>query len=155
MKILPIVKLQPKYARFCLFETIAINGVGCGTLIFQDQLRNTCPYPGLYEFWFHPPIPTTESEYLMTYMIAAWLATAGVLQAFINFDDEVPKRTKQIALYSFALCDVSWIVLMIKYTFLFSLYHIFGSCYTILQRFYFLCNQDELFSEGNVTIIPL
>jgi hypothetical protein len=63
MKILrPIVRLTPKYAAFCTFETLAINGVGCGTLVFQDQLSYICPYPGLYEYWFSSHIPDTSVE---------------------------------------------------------------------------------------------
>ena len=47
MKTVPITRLTPKYNAFCMFETFAINGVGCGTLVFQDQLSETCTYPGL------------------------------------------------------------------------------------------------------------
>ncbi len=127
-------RLTPRYNAFCAFETLAINGVGCGTLVFQDQLSASCPYPGLYEFWFAPPIPTSDVEHLMCYMIAAWLAVAGALQFGINFDTGVPLRTKMLALYSFALCDLAWIVLMVCYTPYFSVYHIVGSIFTIYQR---------------------
>ena len=130
----PIVRLTPQYASFCAFETLAINGVGCGTLVFQDQLAASCPYPGLYEYWFAPPLPVTSVEHLMCYMIAGWLAVAGILQFGINFDDAVPERTKRIALYSFALCDILWIWLMIDFTQYFSVYHIVGSVFTIYQR---------------------
>ena len=131
---LPTVRLTRQYAAFCAFETLAINGVGCGTLVFQDQLSAACPYPGLYEFWFAPPIPTNNVEHLMCYMIASWLAVAGILQGSINFDDTVPKRTKRTALYSFALCDIVWIWLVIHYLQCFSVYHIVGSAFTIHQR---------------------
>lgn len=131
-KVLP--RLTPQYSRFCAFETVAINGVGCGTLVFQDHLSASCPYPGLYEFWFAPPIPLSSTEHLMCFMIASWLAVAGVLQAAINFDPAVPLRTKKLALYSFAACDVAWVALMICYTPCFSIYHIVGSAFTIYQR---------------------
>ena len=135
MKILrPIVRLTPKYAAFCAFETLAINGVGCGTLVFQDQLSSICPYPGLYEYWFSSHIPVTSVEYLMCYMIAGWLGVAGLLQWGINFDENVPIRTKELALYSFAACDLIWIVLMVYYSSYFSIYHIVGSAFTIYQR---------------------
>ena len=147
----PIVRLRPGYARFCAFETCAINGVGCTSLVFQTQLRDVCPYPGLYEYWFSPPIPATDTEFLMTFMIAGWLAVAGVLQAAINFDECVPVRTKWTAVVCFAACDVAWIALMIKYTALFSAYHIVGSVYTIGQRAYFLAHPDELFWHGNLS----
>ena len=137
MKVLPTLtptKLTPQYKGFCVFETVAINGVGCGTLVFQESLSEICPYPGLYEFWFSPPIPTSDVEHLMCYMIAAWLFVAGVLQCGINFDVAVPRRTKQLALYSFALCDAAWLVLMVHYTMYFSAYHLVGSAVTIWQR---------------------
>ena len=130
----PIVRLSPQYASFCAFETLAINGVGCGTLVFQDQLAAACPYPGFYEFWFAPPIPSNEVEHLMCYMIAGWLAVAGILQCGINFDDAVPERTKRIALYSFALCDLLWVWLMLDFSAYLSIYHIVGSAFTIYQR---------------------
>lgn len=143
MKILrPIVRLTPNYAKFCVFETIAINGVGCSSLIFQEQLKNVCPYPGLYEYWFSPHIMFTNVEYLMCYMIAGWLGVAGILQWAINFDDNVPIRTKRIALYSFAACDLVWIVLMLYYTSYFSIYHIAGSAITIYQRTKFWMPSD-------------
>ena len=123
-----------KSSAFCAFETIGINGIGCGTLVFQDQLSAACPYPGLYEFWFAPPVPASSVEHLMCYMIAAWLAVAGVLQASINFDPRVPRRTKLCALYSFAMCDIAWVALMLLYTSNFSIYHIAGSALTIFQR---------------------
>lgn len=135
MKVLPsISRLTPQYRAFCVFETFAINGVGCSTLVLHDQLAAVCPYPGLYEFWFAPPVPVNDVEHLMSYMIASWLAVAGVLQFSINFDTTVPLRTKQITLYSFAACDLAWIVLMIAYTKLFSVYHIIGCAFTIYQR---------------------
>ena len=130
----PMVRLTPQYAAFCAFETLAINGVGCGSLVFQDELSAMCPYPGLYEFWFAPPIPASDIEHLMCYMIAAWLAVAGVLQGSVNFDPSVPRRTKLCALYCFALCDAVWVVLMVMYTSYFSVYHIVGSAFTIYQR---------------------
>ena len=128
------VRLTPRYSTFCAFETIAINGIGCSTLVFQEQLRASCPIPQLYEFWFSPPIPSGEVEHLMTLMIASWLAVAGILQAAINFDDEVPARTKFAALYSFAACDMAWILLMVYFAHYFSIYHIVGSIFTIYQR---------------------
>ena len=142
------VLLNPQYKKFCMFESIAINGVGCTSLVFQDTLRENTNYPGLYEYWFTPPIPQTESEYLMAFMIAAWLTTAGLLQAFINFDPLVPKRTKLAALYSFFLCDWLWIILMIKYTELFSIYHIVGSMYTIAIRTKFIVSPHLLFQNS-------
>lgn len=151
MKVIPIVRLHPRYARFCVFETAAINGVGCTTLVFQDQLRESCPYPGLYDYWFSGAVPATETEHLMSFMIAAWLATAGLLQAVINFDERVPLRTKMVALFGFALCDAWWIVLMTRYTALFSAYHIVGSIYTILQRFTFVLRPNDAFILGNYT----
>ena len=135
MKLLrPLVRLTPKYSAFCAFETVAINGVGCGTLVFQEKLSSICPYPGLYEYWFSPNIDITSVEHLMCYMIAGWLGVAGLLQWGINFDDNVPIRTKQIALYSFAACDLIWIFLMLNYISYFSIYHIVGSAFTIYQR---------------------
>ena len=128
------VRLTPSYSAFCTFETVAINGVGCGSLVLQDQLAASCPYPGLYEFWFAPPIPISELDHLMCFMIAGWLFVAGVLQGVINFDEKVPIRTKLTALYAFAGCDVAWIVLMVVYTKYFSIYHIVGSVFTIYQR---------------------
>ena len=148
----PLVRLTPNYAAFCAFETVAINGVGCGTLVFQDQLREIAPDPRLYEFWFAPPIPATEGEHLMCYMIAAWLAVAGVLQCSINFDDAVPRRTKRVALYSFAACDLAWIWLMAAYAPYFSIYHIVGSVYTIAQRARFWRPGGEpIFVNNNYT----
>ena len=132
--LLSMTRLTPQYRTFCAFETFAINGVGCGSLVFHDQLASACSHPGWYEFWFAPPIPMNDTEQLMCYMIASWLALAGVLQCCINFDTSVPLRTKQIALYSFAACDLVWVVLMIAYTQLFSVYHIVGSAFTIFQR---------------------
>lgn len=141
-----MVRLTPRYNAFCAFETAAINGVGCSTLIFQDQLRASCPIPQLYEFWFTPPIPYGEVEHLMSFMIAAWLA---VLQAGINFDQQVPLRTKLVALYSFAACDLVWIILMIYYTPYFSAYHIVGSIFTIYQRAQFwLPGGEEAFMKA-------
>lgn len=145
MKIL----LTPKYKNFCVFESIAINGVGCTSLVFQDTLRDKIPYPGLYEYWFHTPIPHTDTEFLMSFMIAAWLATAGSLQAFINFDPLVPSKTKYAALYTFFLCDLIWIYLMIEYTNLFSLYHIIGSAYTICARSQFVFKPRTILEQTN------
>ena len=130
----PLVRLSPQYRTFCAFETLAINGVGCGTLVFQDQLATACPHAGLYEFWFAPPIPVSDAEHLMCYMIAAWLAVAGTLQCSINFDDTVPKHTKLVALYAFVLCDAAWVALMVSFASYFSMYHIIGSAFTICQR---------------------
>ena len=151
MKIVrPLTHLTPKYSAFCAFESLAINGIGCGSLVFQDQLSAACPYPGLYEFWFSQHIPATSTEHLMCYMIASWLFVAGVLQGAINFDVHVPYRTKLIALYSFALCDMAWIFLMIYYTPLFSLYHIVGSAFTIRQRAKFwIPNREIAFIRKN------
>lgn len=129
-----LTRLTPRYGAFCAFETVAINGVGCTTLVFQEQLSAACPYPGLYEYWFAPPLPTTSAEHLMCYMIAAWLAVAGALQCGINFDPAVPRRTKRLALYAFALCDAAWLVLMVGYASSFSAYHLVGSAFTIYQR---------------------
>ena len=147
----PVVRLTPNYAAFCAFETLAINGIGCTSLVFQDQLKSICPYPGLYEYWFSPHIPITDVEHLMCYMIAGWLGVAGVLQWGINFDDNVPIRTKKIALYSFAACDLIWIALMLYYTSYFSVYHIAGSAITIYQRAQFWIpsseKQDAFISE--------
>ena len=143
--------LSPKYKNFCLFESVAINGVGCTSLIFQDFLRDNIAYPGLYEFWFNPPIPQTETEYLMTFMIASWLATAGSLQAFINFDNLVPKKTKLASLYTFFICDLIWIYLMLEYTKYFSIYHIIGSIYTIFTRGQFVINPDTIFMNSTLT----
>ncbi len=70
----------------------------------------------------------------MCYMIAGWLAVAGVLQSVINFDEQVPKRTKLAALYAFAGCDLAWIALMLFYTKYFSVYHLVGSAFTIYRR---------------------
>lgn len=144
----PLTRLTPGYGAFCAFETVAINGVGCATLLFQDQLEAACPFPALYEFWFAPPVPVTAPEHLMCYMIAAWLAVAGTLQCSINFDDAVPRRTKLVALYSFAACDAAWIALMLLFTPLFSPYHIAGSAFTIWQRARFwVPGGDALFLE--------
>ena len=132
----PLMKLSPQYQyrAFCAFETVAINGVGCGTLVFHDQLHSVSPHPALYDYWFSAGIPQTGSEHLMCYMIAAWLAVAGVLQCSINFDAHVPVRTKKVALYTFALCDLAWIFLMVNFSVYFSPYHLVGSAFTILQR---------------------
>jgi hypothetical protein len=143
-----MTRLTPKYGTFCAFETVAINGVGCGTLVFQDQLAERCSFAAFYEYWFVPPIPLSETEHLMCYMIAAWLAVAGILQMSINFDPNVPKRTKLAALYTFAACDLAWIVLMVLYTSLFSPYHIIGSALTIYQRGQFwMPNGEAMFIE--------
>ena len=143
----PSIHLSPKYRAFCAFETLAINGVGCSTLVLQDQLASVCPYPGLYEFWFAPPVPTTSVEHLMCYMVAGWLAVAGLLQASINFDVGVPKRTKLTALYAFAFCDVLWIGLMLYYTSYFSMYHIIGSAFTIYQRAQYWIGGETMFLD--------
>lgn len=134
MRLVSSPRLSPRYHAFCAFETLAINGVGCGTLVFQDPLKASCPFPGLYEYWFAPPLPSNDVEHLMCYMIASWLAVAGMLQFGINFDPDVPIRTKRLALYTFAACDVAWIVLMVWFTPYFSAYHIVGSAFTIYQR---------------------
>ena len=140
-----LVRLAPSYKSFCVFETVAINGVGCGTLVWQDQLASACPYPGLYEFWFAPPIPLSSTEHLMCYMIAGWL---GILQAVVNFDDAVPRRTKLTALYAFACCDLLWIGLMVHYFAIFSIYHIVGSVFTIYRRAkYWIPNGEAPFLE--------
>lgn len=139
--------LARPYFNFCVFETTAINSVGLGTLVFQDDLKEICPYPGLYEFWFNPPIPANDIEHLMTYMIAGWIFVAATLQAAINFDDKVPKRTKLVSLYSFGICDWIWVVLMIKYFHFFSLYHIFGSVAIILKRFEFMLDPKSIFKK--------
>lgn len=138
--------LSNPYRNFCIFETFAINGVGCTTLVLQDTLRENNIHPGLSEYWFSRPIPYTESEHLMTFMIAGWLGTAGILQAFINFDDSVPKRTRLAALYSFAMCDIVWIILMIQYIQLFSPYHVVGSIYTISQRLKYVTCPTSIFN---------
>ena len=79
--------LSKPYKNFCIFETMAINGVGCTTLVLQDTLRENNIHPGLCEYWFVPPIPSTETEHLMTFMIAGWLGTAGILQEPTNRHD--------------------------------------------------------------------
>jgi len=141
--------LSRPYFQFCVFETTAINSVGLSTLVFQDNLQEICPYPGLYEFWFNPPIPSTDIEYLMTYMIAGWIFVAAMLQASINFDDKVPHRTKLVSLYSFGICDWVWVGLMVKYHSLLSIYHIFGSTVVILRRFYFMIHPSSIFYEAD------
>lgn len=138
--------ISKPYRNFCIFETVAINGVGCTTLVLQDTLRESNIHPGLCEYWFVPPVPYTETEHLMTFMIAGWLGTAGILQAFINLDDLVPKRTRLAALYSFAACDIIWIILMVQYIHLFSPYHIVGSAYTIAQRFQYVKSPNSIFN---------
>ena len=130
----PPVRLTPAYRNFCAFETVAINGIGCGTLVFQDQLSATCPYPGLYEFWLAPPAPATETEQLLCLMMAAWIGVAGTVQCAVNFDPRVPRFTKLVALYTFALCDIAWVVLMVQHLACFSPYHVVGSAITIVQR---------------------
>ena len=142
------IPLAPKYRNFCIFESVAINGVGCTSLTLQDTLREHLPHPGFYEYWFSNQISQTEPEHLMIFMIAGWLFTAGSLQAFINFDLKVPRRTKLGALYTFFVCDLIWIVLMIEYTKFFSMYHIVGSMYTITQRTQFVFHPQQIFIDA-------
>ena len=146
---LPIVSttISRPYFNFCVIETTAINSVGIGTLVFQDDLREICPIPAFYEFWFNPPIPTNEIEHLMTYMIAGWIFVAATLQASINFDDDVPRKTKLVSLYAFGICDWIWVILMIKYYYLFSLYHMLGSSAIIYRRFGFILKPSNIFSK--------
>lgn len=129
-----LTHLTPPYRAFCAFETVAINGVGCATLTFQDALSAACPYPGLYQFWLVPTAAPSEAETLLGLMLAGWLAVAGTLQCGINFDPRVPLRTKLVALYAFALCDVFWLALMAQHAHCFTVYHIVGSLFTISQR---------------------
>ena len=156
--IVPRTHLTPPYRAFCAFETVAINAVGCGTLTFQDQLSAACPYPGLYQFWLVPSATPTEAETLFALMLAAWLAVAGTLQCGINFDPRVPLRTKLLALYTFALCDVAWLVLMAQHAQCFTLYHITGSLFTIWQRARFwMPGREEAFEPcvgPDVEVLP-
>ena len=139
--------LSKPYLQFCTFETIGINSVGLGTLVFQDQLRESCPYPGLYQFWFTPPIPASETEHLMCSMIAGWLMVAAVLQAFINFDDKVPVRTKFAALYTFGLCDWIWMILIVQHFSLISIYHVIGSVFIVYQRLQYMIEPKKILKD--------
>ena len=148
MKII-VPGLSKKYAAFCTFETFGINGVGLGTLVFQNQLKETCPYPGLYEYWFTPPIPQNETEILMSQMIAGWLAVAFLLQASINFDKDVPKRTKLSCVYTFGACDWLWVYIITQHMSLISLYHILGTIAVVYIRFFFMINPSIMFSDDD------
>ena len=141
-------KLSPTYRSFCLFETVAINSIGCGSLAFQNQLRDALDYPGLYQYWFVAPIPSTEAELLLSYMLAGWLAVAGILQGAINLNDHSSKNLKYIALYTFGACDWLWIILIMQHMKLLSLYHIIGTIITVSIRQQYLVAPHKIFDDS-------
>lgn len=145
--------LSKPYLNFCRLETSAINAVGFTTLTFQEQLRENCDIPQLYEFWLNKPIPETEGEVVLSFMMAGWIGVAGILQAAINFDNNVPAKTKLISLYTFGLCDWFWVLLIIQHFHVFSFYHVVGSLYIIWRRLEYMLNPEKCFIEQNKTSV--
>lgn len=147
------IPLSKGYKTFCACESLAINAVGATSLAFQPELRALHTFPGLTEYWFNAPIPSTESELLLCTMMAGWIFVAGALQAVINFDDRHPKSSRLAALYVFGACDLLWVFLLSAHVAAVSVYHTIGSWIVVGVRAQYMCNPDSIFERDETSSV--
>ena len=144
------MELSTPYLIFTLFETVMINGVGFFSLIFQPYLQKTAKkyqektgleswkIDALFGLFWTTTDATSDSIYLLHLIVAGWLGIAGILQAGINFFTNVSFELRLLCLYTFFLCDMFWIAIMIVYSKQFKWTHKWGSVFTILCRLPFV-----------------
>jgi len=149
-----------------------INFVGFLTLIFQCELQDLEGYlqerfpdtvgrlpqwildTVLGHYWMDDDLNcATSNAHCLTYMIAGWLMIAGVLQAYINFDQQlmgavVPRSLKVLCMHIYFLCDWYWVVLMVFYRGIIGWHQIVGSLFDIFIRLYFVTKPSRMFKSS-------
>lgn len=147
------------YLAFVIFEIVMINGLGFISLMFQNVLQRLSARfitqnriqqtwkadPLFLRFWTTVDATCREIQFFH-YLIAGWLAIAGILQALIHFYNDSPPGLKRACLFTFFGCDIFWIVLMITHRDLFKWTHVYGSIVTISLRIPFVIAPRLMFT---------
>lgn len=149
--------LTSVYFAFVIFEIVMINGFGFVSLLFQDKLQSQSARfaerygvetwktdPLFLRFWTTIDASRRDIQFFH-FLIAGWLAIAGVLQASIHFYEGSPNGLKRFCLFTFFGCDIFWIGLMILYREFFKWTHIYGSILTIVLRIPFVIAPTLMF----------